>query len=198
MELFSMFYMEWYTILGLIMVSYSFYKYISMFNITHTKSPIELSSEIIDDVKCVKYEHKNKKYVYLTHDMTDNMDVIHKKILQHNINSRDKQYRTPTNIEILIVDSKSDNTIKHSIVLDDVNFISSISGPSDTHCIYSDAEFNNKLTKLMNHLFILKEGILSYGRLSFLLPPNKYFEIKSQINKLKKDHDIVRCKINVC
>ncbi len=85
---------------------------------------------------------------------------------------------------------EKNSEIAYNIILNDEKLLYAFVGPANTYYFAFDTKFNVKLTKFMNYLFQTDAGSLTYGHISTLLPPEKYFQIKSSINKFKKeDHD---------
>jgi hypothetical protein len=148
----------------------------------------ELLTFVHDDLKCIKYQYRGKKYIYLTNKMEDDIQKIQKEIDPSNT-EKDKLPQTECkNIMLKIKEKNSE--IEYNIVLDDQKLLYAFIGPSNTYYFAFDNKFNIKLTKFMNYLFQTDEGALTYGHISTLLPPEKYFQIRLSINKFKKeDHD---------
>ena len=70
-----------------------------------------------------------------------------------------------------------------------MKFIYALVGPANTYYFAFDTKFNEKLTKFMTYLFETEEGSLTYGRMSALLNPEKYFKLKSRLTEIKQNGD---------
>ncbi len=71
-----------------------------------------------------------------------------------------------------------------------MKFIYALVGPANTYYFAFDTRFNQKLTQFMNYLFETEEGSLTYGRISTLLSPEKYFKLKSRLADIKQNENI--------
>jgi hypothetical protein len=90
----------------------------------------------------------------------------------------------------IIVNIKEKNTgDEHEIILDEMKFIYALVGPANTYYFAFDTKFDQKLTKFMTYLFETEEGSLTYGRMSALLSPEKYFKLKSRLTDIKQNGD---------
>jgi hypothetical protein len=68
-----------------------------------------------------------------------------------------------------------------------MKFIYALVGPANTYYFAFDTKINEKLTKFMTYLFETEEGALTYGRMSALLSPEKYFKLKSRLVDIKQN-----------
>jgi hypothetical protein len=147
----------------------------------------ELLTFTFDDLKCIKYQYRGKKYIYLTNNLKQDIEWIQNEI-DVNSNEKDKlpsyDY-TKFNIQITNPDEK------HEIILVQPDLLYAFMGPSNTYYFAFDSEFNSKLTKFMNYIFYNSDGIIMYGHFSALLEPQKYFDIKTRIDTLKVDSSII-------
>ncbi len=171
----------WYILLSIIFglsgVAYYYYK--NRYNDEVT----ELFSVVYEDLKCIKYQYRGKKYLYLTNNMNDDIVKIQKEIDPMNT---DKDKRPDFNYKSLIF--KVINTItSEEIMIEKIkaeSLIYSFVGPANTYYFAFDTVFYDKLTKFMNYLFFTEEGSITYGRISSLLQPEIYFDIKNKINQI--------------
>jgi len=143
----------------------------------------ELLSFTFEDLKCIKYQYRGKKYVYLTNNDKQDINWIQNEI-DVNSNEKDKLPSYDFNkLKIQIINSSE----SQEILLEQQTLLYAFMGPSNTYYFAFDSEFNSKLTKFMNYLFYNNDGIIMYGHFSALLEPQKYFEIKTKIDTLKND-----------
>jgi hypothetical protein len=169
---------------------YTYYYYFNRYN----DEVIELFTIVHDDLKCIKYQYRGKKYIYLTNEMEHDITYIQQEINPDEPNKDKKPVTDYKNIT-LILNKENENPCE--ININDDKFIYSFIGPSNTYYFAFDTLFNDKLTKFMNYLFLTEEGSLTYGRLSALLPPEKYFDIKTKITEINKNNDYhLEWKIN--
>ena len=145
---------------------------------------IELLCVVHDGVKCIKYEYRGQKYIYLTEDMKEDLITIQKEIDPAN---SDKDKLPEIDYKYIILNIKEKSTKQeHQVILDEMNFIYALVGPANTYYFAFDTRFNEKLTKFMTYLFETEEGSLTYGRMSALLSPEKYFKVKSHLADIKQ------------
>jgi hypothetical protein len=147
----------------------------------------ELFTYDYNNVRCIKYHYRGKKYIYLTDNLTDTINVINKEL---DLNSTEKDKPPATNFKCILI-KLTDGDYSEELRYDYMPFIYSLMGPANTYYFAFDTKFNNKLTVFMNHMFDSDEGALVYGRFSALLSPQKYFEIKNKLNEIKKEHPYV-------
>jgi hypothetical protein len=171
-----------FTIIGgvfitFIIAGFGYYYYKNRYN----DEAIELLTFVYDNLKCIKYQYRGKKYIYLTNKMEDDIQKIQKEIDPTNTD-KDKIPQTECKYIMLKIKEKT-NDEYHEIILNQDKLLYSFIGPANTYYFAFDNQFNNKLTKFMNYLFQTQEGSLIYGRFSTLFPPEKYFELKSKINQ---------------
>ena len=148
---------------------------------------VELLCIIHDGMKCIKYEYRGKKYIYLTENMAEDITKIQKEIDPTN---KDKDKLPEIDFKHIVVkikEKKSDE--EHEIILDEMNFVYALVGPTNTYYFAFDTKFNEKLTKFMTYLFETDEGALTYGRMSALLSPEKYFKLKSHLANIKQSEE---------
>ncbi len=148
---------------------------------------VELLCVVHDGLKCIKYQYRGKKYIYLTENMEDDINKIQSEIDPKNA---DKDKTPEIDYKYITVNIKEKNSSEeHEIILDEMKFIYSLVGPANTYYFAFDTKFNQKLTKFMTYLFESDEGALTYGRMSALLSPEKYFKLKSHISDIKQNGD---------
>ncbi len=140
---------------------------------------VELFTVVHDDLKCIKYQYRGKKYLYLTYDMCDDINRIQKEI--HPINSENDKQPVPNYKDIMATIKLGTESCYLSI--DAKKMIYSFIGPPNTYYFAFDTKFYEKMTKFMNYLFLTNEGAITYGRLSSLLHPDVYFNIKNRIRE---------------
>jgi hypothetical protein len=146
---------------------------------------VELLCVVHDGVKCIKYQYRGKKYIYLTDIMEEDIAKIQTEIDPANT---DKDKLPEIDYKYITLHIKEKNTEEeHEIILDDMKFIYSLVGPANTYYFAFDTKFNEKLTKFMSYLFETEEGALTYGRMSALLNPEKYFKLKSRLVDIKQN-----------
>jgi hypothetical protein len=165
------------TILGGI----GYYYYKNRFN----DEVIELLCVVHDGVKCIKYQYRGQKYIYLTELMDEDIVKIQSEIDPAN-SLKDKLPEIDYKYIILRIKEKTSGE-EHEIILDDMKFIYALVGPANTYYFAFDTRFNEKLTKFMTYLFETEEGSLTYGRMSALLNPEKYFKLKSHLANIKQN-----------
>lgn len=170
----------WYIISGILLGILSlYYFYRNRFN----DEAIELFSVIHNDVKCIKYQYRGKKYLYLTYDMNDDMIKIQKEIDPTN---PDKDKRPDFNYKnISFIVNSENEPIEYNFSAE--NLIYSFVGPANTYYFAFDTKFYDKLNKFMKYLLFTEDGSITYGRLSSLLKPETYFEIKTKISQYKEN-----------
>jgi len=173
-------YTMWYIISAILLgLSSLYYFYKNRFN----DEAIELFSVIHNDVKCIKYQYRGKKYLYLTYDMNDDMIKIQKEIDPTN---PDKDKRPDFNYKNISFTVNLENEfVEYSFSAE--NLIYSFVGPGNTYYFAFDTKFYDKLNKFMKYLLFTEEGSITYGRLSSLLKPETYFEIKTKISQYKEN-----------
>jgi hypothetical protein len=176
----------WYIITGIFIgLSSLYYFYRNRFN----DEAIELFSVVYEDIKCIKYQYRGKKYIYLTYDMNDDMIKIQKEIDPTNPDKDKRPDFNYKNITFTVTSQnesdKSDKLIEHSFSAE--NLIYSFVGPSNTYYFAFDTKFYDKLNKFMYYLLFTEEGSITYGRLSSLLKPDTYFDIKTKIAQYKQN-----------
>jgi hypothetical protein len=148
---------------------------------------VELLNVVFDGVKCIKYQYRGQKYIYLTELMDEDIVKIQSEIDPANTF---KDTLPEIDYKYIILRLKEKNTgQEHEIILDEMNFLYALVGPANTYYFAFDTRFNEKLTKFMNYLFETEEGSLTYGRMSALLNPEKYFKLKSRITDIKQSGD---------
>lgn len=170
----------WYIISAILLgLSSLYYFYRNRFN----DEAIELFSVIYNDVKCIKYQYRGKKYLYLTYDTNDDMIKIQKEIDPTN---PDKDKRPDFNYKNISFTVNLENeSIEYNFSAE--NLIYSFVGPANTYYFAFDTKFYDKLNKFMKYLLFTEEGSITYGRLSSLLKPETYFEIKTKISQYKEN-----------
>ncbi len=144
----------------------------------------ELLTLVHDNIKCIKYQYRGRKYIYLTTNMTDDVATIQKEVDPSNP-EKDKL----PEIEYKYITARlldEDNECVHQIDIPESRFIYSLVGPANTYYFAFDKDFNNKFTVFMNYLFN-ETGSLHYGRFSALLTPENYFDHKIMIADKQKD-----------
>lgn len=147
-----------------------------------------------DNLKCIKYQYRGKKYIYLTNKQNENIEWLQKEI---DVKSTEKDNVPETYFKYFKINvSSSDNDEKYEIVFDKPDLLYAFIGPANTYYFAFDTEFNKKLTQFMNYLFFNNDGIVMYGHFSALLEPKNYFEIKNKIDLVKKDNSIIEWSIN--
>jgi len=187
-----------YILLGLISISTIFLG-IYYFQNIYNDDVTELLSFEYNNMKCIKYMYRGKKFIYMTHNLEDTIDTIQKQI---DLNSTEKDnlpeidYKyfkviitTPNNQdESTINESTINESTTDELMLDAPKLLYSFVGPANTYYFAFDTNFNKKLTLFMNYLFTCESGSIIYGRFSALLEPDKYFDLKTKINMIKKDN----------
>jgi len=170
----------WYILSAfLIGLSSLYYFYRNRFNDEAT----ELFSVVYEDLKCIKYQYRGKKYLYLTYDMNDDISKIQKEI---DPNNSDKDKKPDINYKnILFAINLENKFIEYGFYAE--NLIYSFVGPANTYYFAFDTKFYEKLNKFMYYLLFTEEGSVTYGRLSSLLKPETYFEIKNKISQYKEN-----------
>lgn len=152
----------------------------------YTDNVTELFTHDYNNIRCIKYYYRGKKYIYLTDNMSLTIDNI---VKEFDLNSSEKDKLPPTNYKCIIVKiSDLNNNYNDEIRFEQDSFMYALIGPANTYYFAFDTKFNNKLTLFMNHLFDSDEGSLAYAHFSALLPPQKYFEIKNKLIEIKKEH----------
>lgn len=145
---------------------------------------IELLCVVYDGVKSIKYQYRGNKYIYLTDIMEDDINKIQKEI---DLTNTDKDKLPEIDYKYIIINIKEKTTgEEHEIILDEMKFVYALVGPVNTYYFAFDTKFNEKLTKFMTYLFQTEEGALTYGRMSALLSPEKYFKVKSRLAEIKQ------------
>ena len=145
------------------------------------------------EIKCIKYQYRSKKYIYLTDKLDTNIEVIRKEI---DVNNTDKDKIPETEYKYIILKIIEKNTNQvHEIIIDEPKLLFAFIGPANSYYFAFDKNFNTKFTIFMTYLFTTEEGALTYGRLSYLLNPEKYFKIKSTLTEFKKNGD---CELEWC
>jgi len=133
---------------------------------------VELLCVVYDGIKCIKYEYRGKKYIYLTENMEEDISKIQTEIDPANI-YKDKLPEIDYKYIILRIKEQTSRE-EHEIILDEMKFIYALVGPANTYYFAFDTRFNEKLTKFMTYLFETEEG------------PEKYFKVKSQLANIKQ------------
>lgn len=173
----------WYILLSMLfgLMGIAFYFYKNRYNDEVT----ELFSFVYEDLKCIKYQYRGKKYLYLTYNMNDDIVKIQKEIDPTN---SDKDKRPEFNYKSLKFEINLENNVeREEICLE--TFIYSFVGPANTYYFAFDTKFYDKLTKFMNYLLLTEEGSVTYGRISSLMQPEIYFNIKNKINKYRNNEN---------
>jgi hypothetical protein len=138
----------------------------------YTDEVTELMTFIHNDVKCIKYLYRGKKYIYMTYNMEDNIDTIQKEI---DVNSTEKDNVPEVDYKYFkliiknpceLINNHSDNNDTHNIndtnntkelfyelLLEAPKLIYAFVGPANTYYFAFDKDFNKKLTTFMNYLF---------------------------------------------
>ena len=155
-----------------------------------------------DNLKCIKYKYRGKKYIYLTNKMNEDIEWLQKEI---DVNSTEKDKIPEIDFKYFKIqisyqntddtDDTDDKDEKYDITIEQPNLLYAFVGPSNTYYFAFDTDFNKKLTQFMNYLFFDSAGIVMYGHFSALLEPEKYFEIKNKIDQVKKDNSIIEWSI---
>jgi len=147
-----------------------------------------------DNLTCIKYKYRGKKYLYLTYKMNENINWLQKEI---DINSTEKDKIPKTDFKCFKIQiSYPDSDEKYDIIIEQPNLLYAFIGPSNTYYFAFDSDFNKKLTQFMNYLFFDQGGVVMYGHFSTLLEPEKYFEIKHKIDLVKKENAQIEWSIN--
>ena len=149
---------------------------------------VELLSVVHDNLKIIKYQYRGQKYIYLTENMAEDLVTIQKEIDPAN-SLKDKLPDIDYKHIILTIKEKNTGG-EYEIILDEMKFIYALVGPANTYYFAFDTRFNQKLTQFMNYLFETEEGSLTYGRISTLLSPEKYFKLKSRLADIKQNENI--------
>jgi len=153
----------------------------------HNDKVTELLNCTYDDVKCIKYQYRGKKYLYLTTKQDEDIVTIEKEI---DITNPEKDKIPETDYKYIVVNIK-ENESDHEIILDEPKLLYAFIGPANTYYFAFDKNFNDKLTKFMFYLFETEQGALTYGHLSALLDPNIYFNIKTKIQQFRKSENVM-------
>jgi hypothetical protein len=147
----------------------------------YNDSVSELLNFTIDDLKCIKYKYRGRKYIYLTHKLNDDINTIQKEI-DVNSSEKDKLPESEFKYFKILINTEDEN---NEIILDQPDLFYALIGPVNTYYFAFDTEFNSKLTKFMNYLFFDVKGSLMYGHFSALLEPEKYFTTKTKIDTIQ-------------
>lgn len=146
-----------------------------------------------DNLKCIKYQYRGKKYIYLTYKTNEDIEWLQKEI---DVNSAEKDKLPETDFKCFKIQiTYPDSDEKYDVVIEQPNLLYAFMGPSNTYYFAFDSDFNKKLTQFMNYLFFDQAGIVMYGHFSALLEPEKYFEIKNKIVQVKKDNSVIEWSI---
>lgn len=151
----------------------------------YTDNVTELFTYDYNNIRCIKYHYRGKKYIYLTDDLSATINYIIKEL---DLNSTEKDKLPPTNYKNILIKLSDSNNYNNEITFEQDSFMYALMGPANTYYFAFDTKFNNKFTVFMNHLFDSDDGALAYGHFSALLPPQKYFEIKNKLTEIKAEH----------
>ena len=184
----------WYILFGLTCIGlFAGYVYNKYFKFNDHVT--ELINFQYDNLKCIKYQYRGKKYIYLTYKINEDIEWLQKEI---DVNSAEKNKLPETDFKCFKIqisyqnsDKKDEEDEKYDIIIEQPNLLYAFMGPSNTYYFAFDSDFNKKLTQFMNYLFFDQSGIIMYGHFSALLEPEKYFEIKNKIDQVKKDNSVI-------
>ncbi len=144
----------------------------------------ELFTLVHDNVKCIKYQYRGRKYIYLTNNMADDILTIQKEIDPSNPEKDKLPVSDYKNITARFLDENNECDHKFDII--EPKFIYALMGPANTYYFAFDKYFNNKFTIFMNFIFD-EHSSLHYGRFSTLLSPDNYFDHKAIILNKQKE-----------
>jgi hypothetical protein len=166
---------------------------------------IELLTLTYNDIKCIKYYYRGKKYIFLTENLDDDIKRLEREI---DIKNPEKDKKPETDYKYIKAKIFIKNKCKcdekcvfnkeienyeeklEEVLFEEPNLLYSFIGPANSYYFAFDVEYYKKLTKFMNFLFETEEGTLIYGRFSALLSPQRYFEIKNKLIKYKTDFNV--------
>jgi hypothetical protein len=144
----------------------------------------ELLTLVHENVKCIKYQYRGRKYIYLTYDMAADISTIQKEIDPSNPEKDKLPISDYKNITARFLDENNECVYQFDII--ESKFIYALMGPANTYYFAFDKDFNDKFTVFMNFIFNENSSI-HYGRFSALLTPNNYFDHKVIITNKQKE-----------